>query len=198
MSSIEADVRLLGQNALMKVGYLRFSGVGRETADAQSTALKAAGCETLFRDDAQSKGAELSKALESLKAGDILVVTKIDRLGKRIKGLVELLNDLQSRSVHFIAIEDGVDTRTTDGAYLVGVIARLVLMDKALVSETTQLSLAIAKAKGRTGGRPPALTEEQKMQASKLISGGMPVRAVAKVIGSNQATLYRLIGAKPV
>ena len=129
---------------------------------------------------------------------DILVVTKFDRLGKRIKGLVELLNDLQSRSVHFIAIEDGVDTRTTDGAYLVGVIARLVLMDKALVSETTQLSLAIAKAKGRTGGRPPALTEEQKMEASKLISGGMLVRAVAKVSGSNQATLYRLRGTMPV
>ena len=97
-------------------------------------------------------------ALSSLNAGDTLIVTKFDRLGKTIRGVVDLLNQLASRSVRFVAIEDAVDTGTAEGRYLLGVMAKLAPMDKALVNVRTKMSLAIAKTNGRTGGRPIALS----------------------------------------
>ena len=180
----------------MKVGYMRHAGVDLKRMDTQLAALQAAGCEVVYTDDAASRGAKLVAALGSLTPGDTLTVTKFDRLGKTIRGVVDLLNQLASRSVTFVALEDAVDTSTADGRYLLGVMGRLALMDKALVNERTKLSLAIAKEKGRTGGRPIALTQEKMDEAKKLIDGGMPVRAVAKIVGSSQATLYRLLGAK--
>ena len=184
------------QNYLMKVGYMRHTGAELKRMDTQLTVLQSAGCETVYADDAASKGAKLVAALGSLHTGDTLIVTKFDRLGKTIRAVVELLNQLAARSVTFVAIEDAVDTSTAEGRYLLGVMARLALMDKALVNERTKLSLAIAKTKGRTGGRPVALSPEKLDEAKKLIDGGMPVRAVAKIVGSSQATLYRLLGAK--
>jgi DNA invertase Pin-like site-specific DNA recombinase len=95
-----------------------------------------------------------------------------------------------------VAIEDAVDTSTTEGGHLIHVMSRLALMNKALVNERTKISLAAAKTKGRTGGRPMALSQEKLTEAKKMIDGGMPVRAVAKMVGSSQATLYRLLGPK--
>ncbi|MCF8209535.1 MAG: recombinase family protein [Rhodoferax sp.] len=182
----------------MKAGYVRSSGWNPKVVETQEKALQAAGCTRFYTDSPESKSSGLDAAVQDLKVEDVLVVTKLDRVGRPIKGLVDLINTLESKSVAFVAIEDGVDTRTDDGRYLVHVMKRLSLMDKALVSERTQQSLRIAKEKGRTGGRPPALSEEQKAEASRLIASGIPVRAVAKLIGSNHATLYRHIGAKPV
>ena len=113
---------------------------------------------TFFADDAQSKGAKLKSAVNSLSSGDTFVIAKFDRLGKTIKGVVDLLNELAARSITFVAVEDAVDTSTVEGRNLVHVMARLALMDKALRNERTQASLAIAKTKGRTGGRPPSLS----------------------------------------
>jgi DNA invertase Pin-like site-specific DNA recombinase len=182
----------------MKVGYMRQAGVDHKKTDTQQAVLQQAGCETIYADDAASKGAKLVVALNNLNSGDTFIVTKLDRLGKPIKGVVDLLNALASRSITFVAIEDAVDTSTTEGGHLIHVLARLALMSKALVNERTKISLAAAKTKGRTGGRPIALSQDKLAEAKKMIEGGMPVRAVAKIIGSSQATLYRLLGAKQV
>lgn len=182
----------------MKVGYIRHTGAEHKKSDSQLAVLQLAGCETFYADDAQSQGAKLSEALTALSSGDTFVVAKFDRLGKTIKGVVDLLNELASRSITFLAIEDAVDTSTAGGRYLVRVMSRLALMDKSLVNERTKVSLAIAKKKGRTGGRPRSLTKEKLDEAKKLIDGGMPVRAVAKIVGSSQATLYRVLGAKRI
>lgn len=182
----------------MKVGYIRHTGAEHKKTDAQLALLRLAGCDTFHVDDAQTKGANLKGALATLSTGDTFVVTKFDRLGKTTKGVVDLLNELAARSITFVAVEDAVDTSTADGRYLVHVMVRLALMDKALRNERTKVSLAIAKTKGRTGGRPPSLTQEKLDEAKKLIDGGMPVRAVAKIVGSSQATLYRVLGAKSV
>lgn len=182
----------------MKVGYLRHTGVEHKKSDTQRAVLQQAGCDTFFVDDAQSKGAKLKSAVNSLNSGDTFVIAKFDRLGKTIKGVVDLLNELAARSITFVAVEDAVDTSTVEGRNLVHVMARLALMDKALRNERTKASLAIAKTKGRTGGRPPSLSQEKLDEAKKLIDGGMPVRAVAKIVGSSQATLYRVLGAKTV
>jgi DNA invertase Pin-like site-specific DNA recombinase len=180
----------------MKVGYLRHAGVENKKSDTQLTVLQQAGCDTFFVDDAQSKGFKLKSALNTLGSGDTFVVAKLDRLGKSIKGVVDLLNELAAKSITFVAVEDAVDTSTADGRYLVLIMSRLALMDKVLRNERTKVSLAIAKTKGRTGGRPPSLSQEKLDDAKKLIEGGMPVRAVAKIVGSSQATLYRVLGAK--
>ncbi len=182
----------------MKVGYIRHTGAEHKKSDTQLAVLQLAGCDTFFVDDAQSKGAKLRNALSALSSGDTFVVAKFDRLGKTIKGVVDLLNELAARSITFVAVEDAVDTSTADGRYLVLIMSRLALMDKALRNERTKVSLAIAKTKGRTGGRPPSLSQEKLDEAKKLIDGGMPVRAVAKIVGSSQATLYRVLGAKAV
>jgi DNA invertase Pin-like site-specific DNA recombinase len=182
----------------MEVRYIRVSGVGRKTVEAQKLVLGATQGGPIYIDDGKTKGTELTRAVAALSAGDVLVVTSLDRLGKRVKGLIDLIHALHSKGIGLKSIEDGLDTTTIEGAYLTRVADVLIKMDKALVTEATQVSLAVAKAKGRTGGRPPALSEEKMAEAKKLISEGMPVRAVAKKIGSNQATLYRLIGPKPV
>lgn len=182
----------------MKVGYIRHTGAEHKKSDTQLAVLQLAGCNTFFVDDGQSKGAKLRNALGALNSGDTFVVAKFDRLGKTIKGVVDLLNELATRSIAFVAVEDAVDTSTAEGRYLVLIMSRLALMDKALRNERTKVSLAIAKKKGRTGGRPPSLTQEKLNEAKKLIDGGMPVRAVAKIVGSSQATLYRVLGAKRV
>ena len=186
------------QNLKMKIGYIRHTGVEHKNTDSQMAVLQNAGCDTFFADDAQSQGAKLKSALNSLNSGDTLVIAKFDRLSKTIKGVVDLLNELAARSITFVAVEDAVDTSTIEGRNLVHVMARLALMDKALRSERTKASLAIAKTKGRAGGRPPSLSQEKLDEAKKLIDGGMPVRAVAKIVGSSQATLYRVLGAKTV
>src|ERR1035437_1636882 len=182
----------------MKVGYIRHTGAEHKKTDTQLAVLQLAGCDTFFVDDAQSKGAKLRNTLNALSSGDTFVVAKFDRLGKPIKGVVAFLNELATRSITFVAIEDAVDTSTADGRYLVLIMSRLALMDKALRNERTKVSLAIAKKKGRTGGRPPSLTQEKLDEAKKLIDGGMPVRAVAKIVGSSPATLYRVLGAKSI
>lgn len=181
----------------MEVRYIRVSGVGSKTVEAQKLALGATQGDTIYIDDAQTKGSELSRALATLSAGDVLAVTSLDRLGKRVKGLIELLHTLDSKGIGLKSLEEGLDTTGVEGEYLARLADVLIKMDKSLLTEATQISQAVAKAKGRTGGRPPALSEEKMMEARKLISAGMPVRAVARKIGSNQATLYRLIGPKP-
>jgi DNA invertase Pin-like site-specific DNA recombinase len=181
----------------MKAGYLRESAGSPGILELQKAALDAR-CDQIYSDPVDSKGAGLVAAVQALKSGDTLFVTKLDRLGKPIKGVVDFIHSLESSGVTFVAIEDGIDTGTPEGRTVVKILTNLVLMDRSLNSERTNRSLQIAKAKGRTGGRPPALSEDQVNEAKKLISSGMPVRAVAKLIGSNHATLYRHIGAKPV
>ena len=197
VSRYETSLTKLGQNQSMKAGYIRDGGERSGTLEAQKAALHAA-CDQIYSDSAESKGAGLAAAIQELKPGDSLVVTKLSRLGKPVKSLVDLIHSLESNGVFFVSIEDEIDTKTPEGRYLAKVLERIVLMDKALSSERTQRSLRVAKAKGRVGGRPPVLSDEQITEARKLISSGMPVRAVAKLIGSNHATLYRHIGAKPV
>ncbi len=182
----------------MNIGYLRWSSVAKDDSALQTQVLENLGCHRIYADGPDTKGAQLEEAVTQLRSGDTLFVVRLDRLARSIKGVVELINQLKSDSVDLVVIEDAIDTRTSEGRYLVAVMSRLMEMNKALNLERVQISQAIAKAKGRTGGRPPALSSEQVSEAKKLISSGMSVRSVAKVIGSNQATLYRLIGAKAV
>ena len=187
------------QNGSMKtIGYLRDRGVEQKVLDTQKAVLRGMGCVRIFVDTAESKGAELEGAVKELCPGDLFVVPRLASLGKTTKGLMEFICKLNSMSIDLKTVDDSIDTRDHRGRFLAHFVAQVVAMDRELANERTKKSLRIAKEKGRVGGRPPALTAEQKSEAARLIASGMPVRQVAKVIGSNHATLYRNVGAKPV
>lgn len=177
----------------MLVGYSRVSTEDQKL-DLQLDALKGAGCEKFFADHV-SGAAKLKPGLEEalayLRAGDTLVVWKLDRLGRTVKGLVDLVQTLQEKGIQFRSLTDGIDTSTTAGRFFFHVMAALAQMEKELVHERTMAGLSAARARGRLGGRKPKMDASKLDAARKLLQAGTPASAVAKTLGVGRATLYR-------
>jgi len=133
--------------------------------------------------------------LETLREGDTLVVWKLDRLGRGLKQLISLVEDLEKQGVHFKSLTDNIDTHTTAGRFFFHVMASLAEMERELIIERTRAGLKAAKAMGRTGGRKRLMTESKIESAKKLLAGGIPAREVAANLGVSIPTLYRWIPA---
>lgn len=177
----------------MFLGYARVS-TDDQNLDLQLDALKAAGCEQMFTDKVSgaSKSREgLEEALKYARDGDVLVVWKLDRLGRTVKGLVELVEGIQARGVQFKSITDGIDTSTTAGRFFFHVMAALAEMERELIRERTNAGLSAARARGRLGGRKPKMDELKITAARKLLDAGMSSVEVARNLGISRATLYR-------
>ena len=177
----------------MLVGYSRVS-TEEQKLDLQVDALKSAGCEKFFSDHvsgASKLKPGLEEALAYLRAGDTLVVWKLDRLGRTVKGLVDLVQTLQEKRIQFRSLTDGIDTSTTAGRFFFHVMAALAQMEKELVHERTMAGLSAARARGRLGGRKPKMDASKLDAARKLLLAGTPASAVAKTLGIGRATLYR-------
>ena len=114
----------------------------------------------------------LSMALEVLRKNDTLVVWKLDRLGRTVKGLIDLVNQLHQKEVHFKSITDNVDTSSTSGRFFFHVMASLAQMERELIAERTKAGLAAAKAQGRVGGRKRKMTQSKIESAKKLLASG--------------------------
>lgn len=179
----------------MHIGYARVS-TEDQNLDLQLDALKTAGCEQLFTDKvsgaAKAKDG-LEEALRYVREGDILVVWKLDRLGRTVKGLVELVEGMQARGVQFKSITDGIDTSTTAGRFFFHVMAALAEMERELIRERTKAGLSAARARGRLGGRKPKMDESKIAAARKLLEAGTSGKDVAKNLGVSRATLYRAL-----
>lgn len=119
------------------------------------------------------------------------MVWKLDRLGRTVKGLVDLVQALQEKSIQFRSLTDGIDTSTTAGRFFFHVMAALAQMEKELVHERTMAGLSAARARGRLGGRKPKMDASKLDAARKLLLAGTPASAVAKTLGVGRATLYR-------
>ena len=183
----------------MLVGYARVS-TDDQNLDLQVDALKKAGCERLFYDQvsgAAAAKAGLEEALAYLREGDALVVWKLDRLGRTVKGLVELVDLLKGRSIQFRSLTDGIDTSTAGGRFFFHMMAALAEMERDLIRERTTAGLAAARARGRKGGRKPKLDAAKLDAARKLLNAGTPAVDVAKTLGVGRATLYRHLGEQP-
>jgi DNA invertase Pin-like site-specific DNA recombinase len=119
----------------------------------------------------------------------------LDRLGRSVKGLVDLVNDLQVRKVHFTGLTEGIDTKTSAGRFFFHVMASLAQMEQELIIERTRAGLEAAKRLGRVGGRKRRMTEGKIKAARKLLASGTPPRDVAQSLGVSVPTLYRWVPA---
>ena len=169
----------------MLIGYARVS-TQDQNLDLQLEALTKAGCKKVFDDKISGSRAErpgLTKALELLREGDTLVVWKLDRLGRSVKNLVDLVSELHRQGVQFKSLTDAIDTGTPSGRFFFHVMASLAEMERELTVERTRAGLEVARQLGRKGGRKRQMTDSKIESAKKLLASGIPPRDVAKNLG---------------
>jgi len=165
----------------MKIGYARVS-TRDQKADLQVDALKQAGCERIYQDiasGAKSARPELDKLLANVRPGDAVVIWKLDRLGRSLKHLVELVGELAERKVGLQSLNDPIDTTHAQGRLVFNLFASLAEFERELIRERTQAGLSAARSRGRIGGRPkglPAKAEATAMAAQTLYREGRPER----------------------
>ena len=181
----------------MLIGYARVS-TQDQNLELQIEALTKAGCRKIFEDKISGSRAErpgLAKAADVLREGDTLVVWKLDRLGRSVKHLVNLVVELEQQGVQFKSLTDSIDTGTPSGRFFFHVMASLAQMERELTIERTRAGLAVARQLGRKGGRKRQMTESKIRSAKKLLATGVPPRDVASNLGVSVPTLYRWIPA---
>ena len=178
----------------MRIGYARVS-TRDQHPEAQADALRAAGCERVFTDKASGKLArrpQLDEALRGLRAGDHLVVTKLDRLGRSLEHLIELSNQLRAEQVDLVVLDQGIDTSTAVGRMFFQILGSIAEFEHALMSERTHDGLDAARARGRTGGQRPKLGDRQARLAREMYEAGeLTVAQIAAEFGVTRPTIYR-------
>lgn len=179
-------------------GYARVS-TDEQHLGLQLQALKKAGCDPIFMDHGVSGATMrrdgLDRLLASLREGDQLVVWRLDRLGRSLTGLIQLLDDLQERRIGFCSLCEHIDIGTPSGKLVFHMMAALAEFERSLISERTQAGMAAARAQGKHVGRPPSLTTRQCLMAKALIQEGRSPARVAHEFGVAASTLKRLIAA---
>jgi DNA invertase Pin-like site-specific DNA recombinase len=169
-----------------------------QNLELQLGALKKAGCTKVFTDRTSGAGADrpgLKEALSHLRETDTLVVWKLDRLGRSVKGLVDLVMSLGNQQVHFKSLTDSIDTKTPAGRFFFHVLASLAQMERELIVERTRAGLEAARRQGRVGGRKRLMTDKKLNAAKKLLGSGTPPQEVAQNLGISVPTLYRWLPA---
>lgn len=187
------------QNDPMKIGYARVS-TEDQNLDLQIEALTEAGCDRIITDQAQSgaKAAEtrpgFSEAMEVLNPGDLLVVWKLDRVGRSIADLIHLLKIFGDRGIEFRSLTDGIDTTTSGGRLVFHIMGALAEFERDLIQERTKAGLKAAKNRGQRLGRPPMLSTAQIAHAKDTIAANREtVSGMAEILGVNRSTLQRAL-----
>jgi DNA invertase Pin-like site-specific DNA recombinase len=176
------------------LGYARVS-TNEQDASLQHDALKAAGCIKIFTDKASGsldRRPQLDRLLDQLRPGDTIVVWRLDRLGRSLKHLIQLIEDLAEKGVGFRSLIEGMDTTTAGGKLIFSIFGALAEFERSLIRERTIAGLAAARARGRVGGRPPVMTPEKIKVAMQLYRAKeRTVEEIAKTIGVSRKTVYR-------
>ena len=181
----------------MRIGYARVS-TDEQTVDLQLDALHGAGCERTFQDTVSGGQADrpgLIEALEFLRTGDTLVVWKLDRLGRSLRNLIEVIGDLDRRGVAFLSLTEQIDSSTSGGKLIFHVFGALAEFERDLIRERTRAGLAAARARGRFGGHPrsPALNTPKKVAIARALYEDKrnTIADICQTLGVSKATLFR-------
>jgi DNA invertase Pin-like site-specific DNA recombinase len=183
----------------MLIGYARVS-TEDQTLNLQLDALQSVGCQQIFRDTASGTKAErpgLTRALEHVRNGDVLVVWRLDRLGRSLGSLIELMTLLDSRGIGFKSVTEQIDTTTSGGKLIFHIFGALAEFERNLIRERTQAGLAAARARGRKGGRPKRLDTDRKVQMARQLHADPTnsIQEICRTLGVSRATLYRYLGS---
>ncbi|WP_255312204.1 recombinase family protein [Rhodococcus rhodnii] len=174
-------------------GYARVSTT-EQTPALQSDALTAFGCERIFTDTASGATTSrpaLSDLLDTLLPGDTLCVWRLDRLGRNLPHLIELVTDLKSRGVAFASVTEQIETSTAGGELVFHIFGALAAFERRLLRERTAAGLAAARERGNIGGRPPVMSPAKKRAATRMRNQGATVGDIAEILGVSRRTLYR-------
>ncbi len=181
----------------MKIGYARVS-TEEQNLDLQHDKLYAAGCDRIF-DDRGVSGAVadrpgLTAALDHIGKGDVLVVWKLDRLGRSLSFLISLIEELRERGADFHSLSDGIDTTTAGGQLVFHIMGALAEFERALIVERTKAGMEAAKQRGKHLGRPRMLTQRQIDHARRLIEKEEETTSsMAAIYGCSRSTLWRAL-----
>lgn len=182
----------------MKFGYARVS-TQDQNLDLQIDALTKFGCDKYFHEKISGKNKErpeLNKLIAQLRPGDTVVVWKLDRLGRSIRDLIELVENFKLNEVNFVSIQDNIDTNSAMGRFTFNLFASLAQFEREIIRERTKAGLSSARAKGRKGGRPSGLSKEKVKVAEQikvLFDSGRDIADLKETFKISQATIYRYI-----
>ncbi len=177
------------------IGYARVSTAEQDTA-LQTDALTAVGCKRIFEDSVSGATAErpgLSATLAFLRDGDVLVVWRLDRLGRSLPHLIEVVAGLEARGIGFRSLTEAIDTTTPSGRLIFHIFAALGQFERDLIKERTKAGLSAAAARGRKGGRKPVVTEDKLRRTKALVAQGLTVREVADRLKISKTALYNAL-----
>ena len=182
----------------MLIGYDRVS-TQDQNPEMQIDALKSVGCEKIFQEKAsgaQRDRPALVEALSYLRKGDVLVVWKMDRLARSLKQLIETIEDLDQKKIGFRSVTEAIDTTTPGGKLIFHIFGALAEFERSIIRERTKAGLASARARGKMGGRPPAMKDGDIAAAKALLANQeITVKEIANRLGISVATLYKHIPA---
>lgn len=181
-----------------RIGYARVS-TDDQHLDLQRDALTKAGCSLIYEEAASGKSTvrpELEQCRKALREGDTLVVWRLDRLGRSLPDLVQIVAELEQRGVGFESLTEKIETDSAAGRLVFHVFAALSEFERNLIRERTQAGLAAARARGRAGGRKPKLDDQQVREIKALLRDPeIQVADVARRYGVSRTTLYKHVGA---
>jgi DNA invertase Pin-like site-specific DNA recombinase len=183
----------------MLIGYARVS-TSDQTLDLQKDALEKAGCDKIFTDTASGAKAErigLDQAISYVRKGDTLVVWRLDRLGRSLPHLIETITALNNRGIGFKSITEAIDTTTSGGKLVFHIFGALAEFERDIIRERTQAGLTAARARGRRGGRPKALTPKKIQQLQTLSRDTTnTINDICRTLHISRATFYRYLNDK--
>ena len=181
----------------MQIGYARVSRGDHQDLDAQVTALAAAGCDPILREEAsggQTDRPELARAIRSLQPGDVLVVWKLDRLSRSLRDLLFTLEEVAAAGAGFRSLTEAVDTTTPAGRLMTQTLGAFAEFERAMIRERTMSGLAHARQAGRLLGRRPSLTRQQRAEiVAKAESGQGSPAQLASLFRVSRSTVQRVL-----
>ena len=182
----------------MNIGYARVS-TQDQSPDLQLEALRAADCKRIFEEKAsgaQRDRPQLTAAIEYVRSGDTLIVWRLDRLARSLKQLIETVEALEEKGIGFRSLTEHIDTTTSGGRLIFHIFGALAEFERSIIRDRTVAGLDAARARGRVGGRPRSLSEDDIAAARAMLADpSITTKEVAKRLGVSVSTLYKHIPA---